>query len=280
MHIGVPDVFVLVIAFAVPMAAAASVLRPGALPIIQRGGGGEQVAMPTTTLGAATGGLGIPAALALMIPMEAGLPIPLPMDLVILLVGERAAAGAIPLWLAVLAIEVVAVIGTGALLLACRGPGTALIARLGPRVGLTRERMERATAVIERRGRPALAIGRGTPGLRTATVVAAGASGLPIRRALPPLLLGSSFFLQLHLFLGYFLGPAARDVLEQATLPAIVVVVCLVAAAAVFWIVRRGRRAGAEAWAEAACPACVLLGALGDRESRREEAKVAAGSPI
>lgn len=229
--------------------------------------------MTTTTLGAATTGLGIPAAVALLIPMEAGLPIPVPTDLLIIFLGERAAAGALPLGLAVLAIEVVAVVGTAVLLLACRGPGRALITRLGPKVGLTGERMRRATAVVERRGRPALAIGRGTPGLRTATVVAAGASGLTVRRALPPLVLGSSFFLLLHLFLGYFLGPAARDVIAAATVPAIVVIVALVGGAAVFWIARRGRRGGAEAWSEAACPACLVLGAAGDRERRREEAK-------
>jgi membrane-associated protein len=234
--------------------------------------------MPTTTLGAATTGLGIPAALALLIPMEAGLPIPVPTDLLIIFLGERAAAGSLPLWLAVLVIEVVAVVGTGLLLLACRGPGNALIARLGPKLGLTAERMQRATAVVERRGRPALAIGRGTPGLRTATVVAAGASGLSVRRSLPPLLVGSSFFLLLHLFLGYFLGPAARDVISAATVPAILVLVALVVAAAVFWIVRRGRRAGAEAWTEAACPACLVLGAIGDRESRREEAEAASSA--
>ena len=167
----------------------------------------------------ATGGLGVPAALALLIPMEAGIPIPLPFDLVLLFVGERAAAGAIPLWLAVVALEAVALIGTAALFLACRGPGSALVNRLGPRLGLTRERMARATAVIERRGGPALAIGRGTPGLRTATCVAAGASGLTLRRALPALVIGSSVFLQLHLFLGYFLGQAAGDLIETARCP-------------------------------------------------------------
>jgi membrane protein DedA with SNARE-associated domain len=135
--------------------------------------------------------------------MEAGIPIPLPFDLVLLFVGERAAAGAIRLWLAVIALEVVALVGTAALFLACRGPGNALITRLGPRVGLTRERMTRATAVIERRGRPALAIGRGMPGLRTATCVAAGASGCVRGAPSPRSLLGSSVFLQLHLFLGY-----------------------------------------------------------------------------
>jgi membrane protein DedA with SNARE-associated domain len=224
----------------------------------------------------ATGGLGVPAALALLIPMEAGIPIPLPFDLVLLFVGERAAAGAIPLWLAVTALEAVALIGTAALFLACRGPGSALVNRLGPRLGLTRERMARATAVIERRGGPALAIGRGTPGLRTATCVAAGASGLTLRRALPALVIGSSVFLQLHLFLGYFLGQAAGDLIETATVPLIVVLLGLVVVAAVFWVARRGRRRGAQALTEAACPLCLVLGAVGEREVEREEAKVVA----
>jgi membrane protein DedA with SNARE-associated domain len=224
--------------------------------------------MRTSLAASATSGLGVPVALALLIPMEAGIPIPLPFDVVLLFVGERAAAGAIPLWLGVLALEVVALIGTGALFLACRGPGGALVRRLGPRLGLTDERMARATAVIERRGRPALAIGRGTPGLRTATCVVAGAAGLPLRRALPALVIGSSVFLQLHLFLGYFLGSAARDLLERAAGPAIGVLIALVVVAAVFWVVRRGRRGGAQAWTEAACPACLVLGVLGEREMR------------
>jgi membrane-associated protein len=207
--------------------------------------------------------------------MEAGIPIPLPFDLVLLFVGERAAAGAIRLWLAVIALEVVALVGTAALFLACRGPGNALITRLGPRVGLTRERMTSATAVIERHGRPALAIGRGTPGLRTATCVAAGASGLSARRALTALVIGSSVFLQLHLFLGYILGQAAGELIETATGPAIVVLVGLVVVAAIFWVARRGRRGGAQALTEAACPLCLVLGAAGEREAEREEAKVA-----
>src|SRR5919106_3943438 len=114
--------------------------------------------MRTSIGAAATGSLGVPAALALLVPMEAGVPIPIPTDLVILLVGERAAAGAIPLWVAVLGVELVALVGTALLFFACRGPGHALVSRLGPRVGLTTERVGRATATVERRGRPALAV--------------------------------------------------------------------------------------------------------------------------
>src|SRR2546430_7403535 len=129
--------------------------------------------MRTSLAASATSGLGMPVALALLIPMEAGLPIPLPLDIVLLFVGERAAAGAIPLWLAFVALEAVALIGTSALFLACRGPGNALIIRLGPRVGLTSERMARATSVIERRGGPPPPPPRGHTGGRPATSVAA-----------------------------------------------------------------------------------------------------------
>jgi hypothetical protein len=81
--------------------------------------------------------------------------------------------------------------------------------------------------------------------------------------------LGSSVFLQLHLFLGYFLGKPARDLIERATVPAILVVLALVLGAAAFWLVRRGRKGGAQAWTEAACPACLALGVLGERAQRQ-----------
>jgi membrane protein DedA with SNARE-associated domain len=204
-------------------------------------------------------GIGVIAGLALMVPMEAGIPIPIPADLVELAVGARVGAGDLPLWVAVLAFEAVSVIGTCALFLAARGPGHALVARLGPRLGLTTARLERVGGLIERRGRPMLAVGRATPGLRTITVIAAGGSGIPARQALPPLIIGSSVFLQLHLFLGYFLGTAAVHALYTATKPALAVLVVLLAGAIVFWLVRRGRRAGTEGVLEGSCPACLAL---------------------
>jgi hypothetical protein len=49
-------------------------------------------------LAAETGAaLGLPAAAALLLAMEAGVPIPIPSDLVILVLGERASAGSLPL---------------------------------------------------------------------------------------------------------------------------------------------------------------------------------------
>jgi membrane protein DedA with SNARE-associated domain len=214
---------------------------------------------------ATAGGIGAIAGIVLLVPMEAGVPVPVPADLVMLAVGARVGAGDIPLWAAVLAFEAVAVIGTTALFAAARGPGHALVRRFGPRLGLTAGRQARAVDLIDRRGWPALALGRATPGLRTLTVVAAGGSGLSPRRALPALIAGSSAFLQLHLFLGYFLGSAARHVLQAATGPALAAAAVLVLGAIAFWLIRRGRRAGAASLAEAACPACLALALLAEQ---------------
>ena len=204
-------------------------------------------------------GAGVPGVLGLLLAMEAGVPVPLPSDLVMLLLGERVSAGALPLWLAAAALELVAVAGTAALFLAAGGPGRALLARVGPRLGLTGPRLALASGLLERRGWPALATGRTTPGLRTVTVVAAASSGIRAGRALPALVLGSSLFLQAHLLLGYLLGPAARDLLERARLPALVLAaVVLVAVAAL--VLRRRPGRGADVVAEGACPACLALG--------------------
>jgi membrane-associated protein len=225
---------------------------------------GGKAAGPHAGSGGAAG-IGAAAGIVLLLPMEAGVPVPVPADLVMLAVGARVGAGDLPLWAAVLAFEAVAVIGTTALFAAARGPGNALVRRLGPRIGLTAARQARCAGLIERRGWPALALLRATPGLRTLTVVAAGASGLAPRRALPALIAGSSVFLQLHLFLGYFLGAAARRVLHAATGPALGAAAVLVLGAIAFWLIRRGRRAGAGSLAEAACPACLTLALLSER---------------
>jgi membrane-associated protein len=216
-------------------------------------------------------GVGGLAALILLLPMEAGVPIPLPADLVMFTVGQQVAAGRFPLWLAVAGFEAIAVLGTTALFLVSRGPAHRLIARFGPRLGLTQARLGRATALAEARGRPGLAAGRALPGLRTLTVIAAGASGLAGRRALPALILGSSVFLQVHLVLGLLLGPLASQAFDQAKLPALAAAAALAVAALIFWRTRRQRAtqptltAAPAAWREATCPACIAVTLLADR---------------
>ncbi len=228
---------------------------------------------------AAALGVGLPFALVLLVPMEAGVPIPIPDDVVMLLVGERVAAGALAWWVGVLALEAVAVAGTILLFVAARAVGSAVVQTLGRRVGVAEERFARVAAFVERRGLVALAVGRATPGLRTMTGLAAGSSGVRPRRALPALLLGATVFAQLHLVLGIALGPVARDLFDRAKGPAVLLGVALLAAAGAYWFLRRGRRAGGEAWCEAACPACLALGLVGDAVVDADTRRARGGSP-
>ena len=218
--------------------------------------------LAATEAGAA---FGLPAATVLLTAMEAGVPIPVPSDLVILVLGERTSAGHFPLLLVAVALELVAAVGTAALFFLVRGPGRAVLGRIGPRLGLTDARLARASSFLDRRGRGALLLGRATPGLRTVTVAAAASSQVDPARALPPLILGSSVFVQLHLALGYVFGPLARAAIHRATGPAVLVLVALALAGVVVWLRRRGERAGTQAASEACCPACLALGLAAPR---------------
>lgn len=200
---------------------------------------------------------GLPSVVGLLLLLESGLPVPVPADLLMLLVGERASAGAIAPWLAVLLLELVALVGTSVLFLAVRGPAAAVIPSLGPRVGLTSQRLARASTLLERQGRWALLAGRTTPGLRTLTVVAAAGSNVPARVCVPLLVIGSSVFIQIHFVLGYLFGPLARDWLAKVGLiPLIVVLAVLVLAGILVWWRRRGAATRLMGLAEACCPAC------------------------
>src|SRR6478672_5349017 len=140
---------------------------------------------------AGVAGLSGTLALVLLLPMEAGVPIPVPADLVMFAVGERVAAGQFPLWLAVTGFEVIAILGTTALFLACRGPAQRIITRFGPRRGrLGAERTPRAARAHRREqrvspappGSRSAARAAGRPGLRTGQEPGPGRGGRAGRR--------------------------------------------------------------------------------------------------
>ena len=103
--------------------------------------------------------VGAPVAIGLLALTEAAIPVGVPGDVLMLVVGERAAAGAVSPWVAVLGLQAALVVGAVALFLALRGPARAVLVRLGPRVGLTDERVNCAQDLVERRGGRGLAMG-------------------------------------------------------------------------------------------------------------------------
>jgi membrane-associated protein len=214
---------------------------------------------------------GIVAVFAVILLKEAGLPLPVPGDLIMLLAGIHAAQGEMALWQVLLALLAASLIGASVQFHLVRGPGRGLIYRYGRYVGLPATRLDRAAASLHARGARAVALLRITPGIRAVAAIAAGLAGLSYRTFMLGVTAGSLIWILFHTLLGFFAGPVVLTTLQSAHLPVLPVVAGLLILGLLIWLVRRRRsQAGTpegmaerlRAWTEAGCPACVLIGAL------------------
>jgi membrane protein DedA with SNARE-associated domain len=209
-----------------------------------------------------------PAAIfAVLFLKESGIPIPVPGDLIVLLAGARAADGRFPLAFILLVIVAATVAGASLQYFLVRGPGRGLFLRAGKYIGITPQRLDRATAALRARGWRAVGIGRMTPGVRIVVVPAAGLARIPYRWAvLAGLMLGNSIFVAVHVLLGYLAGPAVASVLSQLNLPLVPFFLILMALGLAGWLLRRSRRRSAGQaiadWSDAGCPVCTIAGRL------------------
>jgi membrane protein DedA with SNARE-associated domain len=145
---------------------------------------------------------------------EAGLPLPVPGDLLMVLAGYRVARGTMGLlWLLCL-LEAATVLGASLLYwLGARG-GRPLLYRYGRYFHLDRPRLDRIEAWLRQRGARAVVLGRLVFGLRVATALVAGAFGVPYRTFLPSVALGGGGYIALCVLLGMWLGPRAVALIE------------------------------------------------------------------
>src|SRR5947208_1042823 len=102
---------------------------------------------------------GVGLLFAVILLKEIGVPVPVPGDLLMIVAGARAAAGALPLWGVLLAAFVAGVIGAFVQYLLARGPGRGFIYRFGKYVGLTPARLDKASESVKGRGWVAVALG-------------------------------------------------------------------------------------------------------------------------
>lgn len=214
---------------------------------------------------------GVVALFMLMLVKAVGVPVPIPADLIMLVAAARAAEGRWPLWQVFAALLLAMVVGGIIQFALTRGPGRAVLYRFGRYLGLTPTRLDRAAMAMRRGGIPAISLAILTPGVRSAAVVGCGLAGVSWRAFMPGLVIGSSLFLSLHIILGY-IGAAVLSALTRfGVLPWLLTAGVLVTGLAGWLLIRRVRRPNASraeimaeavgAWHEAACPACLLLGA-------------------
>lgn len=183
------------------------------------------------------------AAAVILLVEEAGVPLPLPGDLVMVLLGVEARRGRLALWQAVLILEASTVAGGLILYGLSRWAGRPLVERYGRRLGITAARLDKAERRLERRGMLAVAAGRLLPGLRVVTVAACGVLRVPVRVFLPGLAGGSLAYILAYVLIGYLAGPALPGIiaaLESVRVP-LVVLGAIAAAAALAVLTRRGR---------------------------------------
>ncbi len=215
---------------------------------------------------------GLAAIFALMRVKAAGLPIPVPADVVMLFTATRAVEGKLPLAQAFFAILAATVLGGLVQFGLARGFGRDFLYRFGRYLGLTAPRLDAAATAVKRGGILPVVLGIVTPGVRAATVAACGLAGLPLRTFIPGLILGNSAFLGLHFTLAYVGGQVIGQVTRALPFPILVLCLLLVAGLGVWILIRRRQRSQATlgevvseayaAWEEATCPACLLLGAV------------------
>ena len=187
------------------------------------------------------------AACLLLFVEEAGVPIPIPGDFAMVLIGAQARAGRLALWQAILALETATVFGGGVLYAASRWAGRPLVLRYGRVLRLTPERLLQAERRIERHGVLAVAVARLVPGLRIVSVIACGLFGVPVRVFVPGLVAGSLVYTTAYTLLGFFVGPAILTTLESAGLPFAALGSLILLVGVLVWLIRARRALRREA---------------------------------
>src|SRR4051794_38106963 len=165
------------------------------------------------------GTYGLPAIFVVMLLKESGIPIPIPGDLIMLGAAARAAAGQFDLVAMILTFEVAMLLGGIVQYLLARGPGRGFVYRFGRYVGLTRPRLDRAVGALQRGGVAGVSVAVMTPGVRAASVAAAGLANLPFATFIPGLLVGNTVFFLLHLLIGYAGGQGLSSLFTATGLP-------------------------------------------------------------
>jgi membrane protein DedA with SNARE-associated domain len=222
--------------------------------------------------------LGVLGLAGLLFVKEAGVPIPVPGDLLVLGAGVAAASSpetALPVLAAIL---LAGYVGGTLQFLLVRGTLRRAFLSMLARVGVPAQRVEAIASRLRRTGARGVAVARITPGVRVGAIAASGIAGLAAGPFVAGLVAGNTVFVGAHFGLGFAVGPAALGLVERfGVLAMAVVVLALAVLGGIGWLALRRRTSAATAsrepllaalpaWADAACPACLGLATLRGRD--------------
>jgi membrane protein DedA with SNARE-associated domain len=199
-----------------------------------------------TTLGTAVDRFvaqyGLLAAFVLIAVEEAGVPSPLPADILVLLGAIQVRQGRLQLWQLLAVAELATVVGASGLYFLARWAGRDLVYRYGHYVHATPARLNQVEARLRHATVWTVAAGRIIPGLRVLTAAACGVFEVPYRVFLPGMALGGFVYIAVFAALGYLLGPPIVAVLDAVEVP-VASLLSLGLVALVFFFLWRARAA-------------------------------------
>jgi len=191
------------------------------------------------------------ALFVLLLIEEGGIPLPVPGDTVILLAGARAAEGEGNPLVAAALVVAATLIGSSGLYWVSRLGGMTVLSRICRWLRIKEDRLDTVGRWIHRYRGPAIVFGRLTPGLRTATTMAAGTFQVSYPAFLAYTALSATIWAFLYLLLGAavsdFYRTVAAYLFRPSPLALGLLAFALSALGAAIWQWRRGLRRRAEA---------------------------------
>jgi membrane protein DedA with SNARE-associated domain len=213
---------------------------------------------------------GLLAVFLLLFIKAIGVPIPIPMDIIVIAAATQVVQGKFVLWQAFLMLLLALTSGGLIQFWLVRGPGRGFLYRFGRYIGLTAARLDAASVRVQKGGIIALSIAILVPGVRGAAIAASGLANFRLRTFVLGLVIGSAAFLVLHFSLGY-IGGSLLTVIGHSLPPMSVIILVLVLFVGVYllWVVAVQRQKAArrelegaatlEVLHEGICPVCLAL---------------------
>ncbi len=159
----------------------------------------------------------LPALFGFLFVEEAGIPLPLPGDTLLLYAGTHH-NGAIGYGLIVILIAILAVFcGSSLLYYIMRRGGRPVLDRYGKWLHISPQRLEKIEGWFRRHGSAAIIVGRLIPGMRIPTTVMAGISEVPYRTFLASTFAAAVIWSVFYYFLGLLVVRAYRHAVALVT---------------------------------------------------------------
>jgi membrane protein DedA with SNARE-associated domain len=181
---------------------------------------------------------GLLAVALIVLLRSAAVPIPVPADLLVVVVGARSREQQLLLWLGWVVLAISTTVGAVLFYAFVRWIGQGDVSHYGRYIGLTSDRLSTAETQLGERGTRAVFVARIVPGLRLAIVAVCGVLRFQWWKFVAAVALGALIYVGLCLMIGYFFGDVIVGLVGDLVFPFGVLEPVLGLSILLFWLVR------------------------------------------